>query len=240
MDFKTIYDIAVPLKKREEEKYNTWVAWVVRPLSVLFTMPFINSKMKPITITMISIICAVIGFVILVLAETTAVRVVGWIGYFMWAILDGVDGNLARCKKQCSLLGDLWDTMGGYIAMVLIYFSAGIVAFFDSNIWGNNYLPAYVYIILGGVSAIFSIFPRLILHKKKSSCANAKAVVEYTDTTNYGFVKKFVGSITSPSGIIQILFLISILFHLFNLFTIVYMIINLLIMMISLKGLLSE
>ena len=240
MKFKEVYDIAVPLNKRKEERYNTWVAWVVRPLSVLFTLPFIKRNVKPTTITAWSVVSVILGFFILVLAHSLPMRILGWFCFFVWAILDGVDGNLARCKNICSDLGDLWDTMGGYTSMVLLYYSAGILAFKDNNIFFADNLPAYIYIILGGFTAVFSIFPRLILHKKKSSCNKTKAVEEYTDTTNFSFVKKFVGSITSPSGIMQVFYLISICFHLLNIFMIIYMIINFLIMIISLRDLLSE
>ncbi len=238
MTFKEAYDITVPIKKRKEEKYNTWVAYVVRPISVLCTLPFINRKVKPTTITAISILACIIGAACLIFAPNMQIKIVGWLGIFIWSILDGVDGNLARCQNKCSALGDLWDTMGGYIAMIMIYYSAGIVAYFDTNTFefGNKYL----WLICGGTTAIFSIFPRLILHKKKSSEIKSEKVVELTDTSNFSLLKSIAGNITSPSGIMQVFFLVSIIFHLLNIFSIIYLVINFGIMCISLRGLLRE
>ena len=240
MRFREAYDIAVPEKKRKEEKYNTWVAYVVRPLSVICTLPFIKRKTKPTTITAVSIICALIGFFVLVFARSVPYKILGWFGFFAWAILDGVDGNLARCKKESSSLGDLWDTMGGYSAMVLIYYSAGIISFFDTNL--IEFIPQYkyIYIILGGFTSIFSIFPRLILHKKKSSQTQLAVVDELTDTSNFSFIKRLAGNLTSPSGIIQVIFLLCLLLNIMNVFLICYFLINLGIMTISLYGLLRE
>lgn len=238
MTFREIYDIAVPHKKRKEERYNQWVVYVVRPLSVLCTLPFINRQVKPTTITAWSIICAIVGSLVLACSSTIVCKIIGWGGFFAWAILDGVDGNLARCKNQCSALGDLWDTMGGYTAMILIYYVAGIVAYFDNNIL--FIFNKYVYLILGGATAIFAIFPRLILHKKKSSQVASDKVEELIDTSNFGSIKRFAGNITSPSGIMQVIFLIAIVTHTVNIFISFYFIINFFIMLVTLRMLLSD
>ena len=124
MTYKEIYDIAMPEAKRKEERLNIWVTIAVRPLSVLLIKPLINCKVKPTTITKISVLACIIGFIFLAFGTSLAYTLTGWLFFFIWAVLDGVDGNLARCTNQCSLLGDLWDTMGGYAAMALIYFGA--------------------------------------------------------------------------------------------------------------------
>lgn len=238
MNFNEVYEIAVPKGKREEEKYNKWVSFVVRPLSVLLTLPLLKKDIKPITITKISIVFSLIGFIFLSTSNSMVFKILGWFSFFLWSILDGVDGNLARCSNQCSHLGDLWDTTGGYLAMIFIYFSAGIVSFFDLN--SVTLFSNYFYLIFGGLTAIMSIFPRLILHKKKSSSNNNLIVNELTDTSNFNSVKSFVGNITSPSGIMQVFYLFSIITHNVNIFLLIYCIINFGIMCITLRGLLKE
>ncbi|HEW2756346.1 TPA: CDP-alcohol phosphatidyltransferase, partial [Streptococcus pneumoniae] len=47
--------------------------------------------------------------------------------------------------------------MAGYVAMVLTYFGAGIVA---THLNGSD-----MYVILGALSGISLIFPRLVMHK---------------------------------------------------------------------------
>lgn len=237
MTFKEIYDIAVPVAKRKEEKFNIWVTIAVRPLSVLLTKPFLGSKVKPTQITAISLLCSLAGFFVLSFSHTMPLKILGWLFFFAWAVLDGVDGNYARCSNQCSQLGDLWDTTGGYAAMVLMYFSCGIVAFFDVNLF--NPLETFWYLILGGATAIFSIFPRLVMHKKKSYGNTSDAVKELSDKKTFGLTQIIAMNLVSPSGFMQVILLICILFHITNLFTIFYFIVNLGIMSVSLYKLLK-
>lgn len=238
MTFREIYDIAVPVTKRKEEKFNIWVAVAVRPLSVLVTKPFLGTKVKPTQITAFSLLCSLAGFFVLSFTHTTALKVLGWFFFFAWAVLDGVDGNYARCSNQCSQLGDLWDTTGGYAAMVLMYFACGIVAFYDTNI--ISLIATYWYLILGGATAIFSIFPRLVMHKKKSYGNSSEAVKELSDKKSFGLTQIIAMNLVSPSGFMQVVLLLCILLHITNLFVVFYFIVNLEIMSISLYKLLKQ
>ena len=238
MTYKEIYDIAMPARKRKEERWNIWVTIAVRPLSILFTIPLARSRVRPTTITKWSVIANLIGFFLVAFSQNFTVSLIGWLFFFIWAVLDGVDGNLARCINQCSPMGDLWDTMGGYAAMVLIYFSAGIAAFYDENIL--VFCERSWMLILGGATAVMSIFPRLVMHKKKSSNINDKSVQAISNKQNYSVSKIMAMNLVSPSGFMQVMFLASIVFHLLNCFTAFYFITNLGIMIFSLKGLLKE
>ena len=141
---------------------------------------------------------------------------IGWLFFFIWAVLDGVDGNVARCTNQCSPLGDLWDTTGGYAAMVLIYLGAGIAAFRDTNLYDFTIAPHYL--ILGGATAIMSIFPRLVLDKKKSSGIESKAIKELSVKQDFSLSKVIGMNLVSPSGALQLVLLASILTHTLNYF----------------------
>lgn len=237
MTFKEIYDIAVPVAKRKEEKFNVWVTIAVRPLSVLVTKPFLGSKVKPTQITAFSLLCSLAGFFVLSFTHTMSLKIIGWLLFFAWAVLDGVDGNYARCSNQCSQLGDLWDTTGGYAAMVLMYFACGIVAFYDTNLVSP--IEPYWYLILGGATAIFSIFPRLVMHKKKSYGNVSDAVKELSDKKSFGLSQIVAMNLVSPSGFMQVILLICILLHVTNLFIGFYFIVNLGIMSLSLYKLLK-
>lgn len=238
MTYKEIYEIAMPPAKRKEERLNIWVTIAVRPLSVLLIKPLIDSKVKPTTITKWSVLSSVIGFFLLAFGHSIMYSLLGWLFFFIWAVLDGVDGNLARCTNQCSPLGDLWDTMGGYAAMVLMYFGAGIAAFYDINLY--DFTSTSNYLILGGATAIMSIFPRLVLHKKKSSGINSKAVKELSDKQSFSLSKIIGMNLVSPSGALQLVLLAAIITHTLNFFVIMYCVINLGIMLVSLRSLLKE
>ena len=236
MKLSEIYKIAVPEKKRKEERYNFWVAWVLRPASIIITALFINKKIKPITITKFSVLFLLIGSALVSFGNGMVVRLVGWLFFFLWAIFDCVDGNLARCNKMMSSLGDLWDTMGGYMAMALTYFAVSIAAFYDNNL--VTLFENYWYLILGGFSAIMSIFPRIILQKKKASLGKSEAVNELADKESFNFSKIVALNVISPTGFLQMVFLLCIVFHLLNIFTIVYFVVNLFVMLLSLRKLL--
>lgn len=238
MTYKEVYDRCVSEQKRKENKYDFWVTYVLRPLSILFTIPFIGKKVNPTDITKISVLCCIIGFFILATNISTYGILLGWFFFFLWSLLDCIDGNVARCNNACSKIGDLWDTTGGYVAMVLIYYSAGIVAFK----YGNRYdfLDDYVYLLIGSATSIFSIFPRLIMHKKKSSDISSVVVKEISDKTNFSLSQKIAMNIVAPTGGLLIIYLISMLLHLTNLFIIVYFIINILIMCVTLTKLLGK
>lgn len=238
MTYKEIYDIAMPEKKRKEERWNVWVTISVRPLSILCTIPFTRTKVKPTTITKWSVIANLLGFFLVAFAQSMTLKLVGWLFFFVWAVLDGVDGNLARSTNQCSSMGDLWDTTGGYAAMVLIYFSAGIAAFYDNSLY--SFCDVYWMIILGGATAVISIFPRLVMHKKKSSNIDDESVKANSDKQNFSLSKIAAMNIVSPSGFMQVIFLLSIVFHVLNFFSVFYFAVNMGIMAMSLRGLLKE
>ena len=238
MTYKEIYDIAVPERKRKEERWNLFAGHIGRPLSVLMTVPLTKTQVKPTTVTGWSLIALLIGSVLVSISYSMTMTLVGWCFFFLWNLLDGVDGNLARSTKQCSNLGDLWDTTGGYAAMVLTYFSAGIAAYFDNSLY--DFCDKYMLLIMGGASAIMSIFPRLVMQKKKTYGVNSDAVKKLTDKTHFGIKQIISMNFISPSGFLQVVFLLCILFHTLNFFISVYTIINLLIMVVALRGLLKE
>lgn len=238
MTYKEIYDIAVPERKRKEERWNLFAGHIGRPLSVLMTVPLTKTQVKPTTVTGWSLIALLIGSVLVSISHSMTMTLVGWCFFFLWNLLDGVDGNLARSTKQCSNLGDLWDTTGGYAAMVLTYFSAGIAAYFENSLY--DFCDKYMLLIMGGASAIMSIFPRLVMQKKKTYGVNSDAVNKLTDKTHFGIKQIISMNFISPSGFLQVIFLLCILFHTLNFFISVYTIINLLIMVVALRGLLKE
>lgn len=237
MDFKKAYDICMPEAKRKKEKYNIWVAYCVRPLSVLCTIPFVSTKIKPSTVTFWSIIASLIGFLLIAADYGLCCRVIGWLFFFIWAILDGVDGNLARCQGTSSSLGELWDATGGYAAMILIYFSAGIAAFYDSNLY--DFCNKELLLIFGGATALFSIFPRLIMHKKKSSGVSDSSISKLQDKTSFNLFQIIAMNFISVSGFMQVIFLLCIVCHTLNFFIFIYMLINGIIMLKSLNSLLK-
>ena len=233
MSYKELYEKSVSPNKRDADKKNLWLFFVVRPMSILTTMPLMKTRISPTTITIISVYSSIIGFFLMTILNCSMTwKIVGWLFFFLWAILDCVDGNLARSKNQCSQKGELWDAIGGYATMVLMYFAAGIVAFFDNNLF--PYAENYWMLILGGATAICSIFPRLVLHKKEGIEMSSKGVVsELVDKKNFSFPKIVMMNFISVIGMFQVLFFVCMLTHTLNWFILFYCVVNVGMMVIS-------
>lgn len=238
MTYKEIYDIAVPPQKRKEERWNIFGGHIGRPISVLMTVPLTRSLTKPTTVTKWSLVALFLGSFLVSIQSSMFLSILGWFFFLLWNLLDGVDGNLARCTNQCSNLGDLWDTMGGYAAMVLTYFSAGIAAYYDNNLY--DFCAKYLLLIMGGATSVMSIFPRLVMQKKKNYGINSAAVNNLSDKTHFGLKQIISMNLISPSGFLQVIFLLCILFHCLNFFIAFYCLINFFIMTFSLYSLLKE
>lgn len=236
MTIKEIYDVCVPAKKRAADKLNPWLYFVIRPLSIVFTKPLLATKITPCQVTALSMLTTLIGFALVAFGETLPVKIVGWFGFFLWAILDCIDGNIARCKSMTGPRGELWDATGGYLALSLIFFSAGISAYYDNNVL--NYAEPVIYVILGSATSLLSIFPRLIAQKKKA-ISSADAVSAVMDKNSFSLPKVIAMNIESAIGFMQILFLLCIIFNLLNVFLGLYFIFNAIITIYSLYTLLK-
>ncbi len=158
---KDIENKTMSPEKRKSAKNDYFAFYVGRPLSYILTIPFLYTNISPNAVSLISIIPIIIGFALMCIGNTRAVLIVGWLMFFLWNLLDGVDGNIARYKRQFSKMGSVYDAMSGYIAMVLSFFGWGVAAAHNPGLFQNIVqLPLDSYIVPGALSGIFVIFPR--------------------------------------------------------------------------------
>lgn len=228
--YKELENVTMSPTKRASAKNDYFAFYVGRPLSYLLTIPFLNSKITPNQISYLSIVPLFIGFGLMSCSTSKGYLILGWAMFFLWNLLDGVDGNLARYRKQFSKDGSVIDAMAGYAAMVLVYFAAGIAA---AHLTGQN-----IYIILGSFSGIFQIFPRLIMHKYINTVGLNTASSDIKDKSSFGPVKVFALNMTSIAGLPQFFLLIAIVFNFLPIFTTFYFIVNVTVMFVSLHSLL--
>lgn len=238
MTYEEVFRKAVPQNKKDEDRFALVSKNVSRPISILLTIPLLKTSIKPTTITKWSVLCLFIGFFISAFGDDLLYKIIGWLFFFVWAVLDHVDGNIARYKNECSLLGDLWDTMGGYLAMMLMYFAAGIMAYKECYI--VDYFAPHHYLIFGSATAMLSIFPRLMMHKKKSSLNNNQFGKEFTDKKHFSWPKVVMMNFMAPTDGVLLFFILSILFKASYFFVAFYFVINLLFSIVALKGILKE
>ncbi|WP_288177417.1 CDP-alcohol phosphatidyltransferase family protein [Streptococcus pneumoniae] len=218
--------------KKAMAKNDYFAFYVGRPLSYLLTVPFVKTNITPNQISYLSIIPLIVGFIIMIFTTDFVVLLLAWFLFFLWNLLDGVDGNLARYREQYSKDGSVVDAMAGYVAMVLTYFGAGIVA--------AHLNDSDIYIILGALSGISLIFPRLVMHKYINTVAQDESVSSIKDKSDFNTIKILALNMTSITGIPQVLLLLTILTNQWILFTLVYFTINFLLMIFSLYSLFKK
>lgn len=218
--------------KKAMAKNDYFAFYVGRSLSYLLTVPFVKTNITPNQISYLSIIPLIVGFIIMIFTTDFVVLLLAWFLFFLWNLLDGVDGNLARYREQYSKDGSVVDAMAGYVAMVLTYFGAGIVA--------AHLTDSDIYIILGALSGISLIFPRLVMHKYINTVAQDESVSSIKDKSDFNTIKILALNMTSITGIPQVLLLLTILTNQWVLFTLVYFTINFLLMIFSLYSLFKK
>ena len=237
MTIKEIYNVCVPPTKAKTDKLIPWLYYVIRPLSILVTKPILNTSILPVQVTFISMLATLVGFALLGFGQTTEIRVYGWIGFFVWAVLDCVDGNVARCKGLASERGALWDATGGYMALSLIFFAVGIAAFYDTNI--IEVLDKHLYIVLGGMTSLMSLFPRLVMQKKKADSRDEEVVKAVGDKAHFNIPNIIALNVESAIGFMQVFLFFAVIFNFLNIFTVTYFCVNMVIMTYSLYTLLK-
>lgn len=236
---KQIEKETMTAEKKASAQNDYFAFYVGRPLSYVLTIPFLYTKLSPNTISLISIIPLVVGGFLCYSGDSLEIFVSAWACFFLWNLLDGVDGNVARYKKQFSRMGSVFDAMSGYVAMVLSFFGWGIIAAHRPGLLQNFILlPSDIYIVLGALSGIFVIFPRLIMHKAITTLGKQNSIDDIKNKANYGLVKTVALNLTSVAGFLQIFMLIAVLFNVEDLFTVGYFFFNLLVMLVSLNSLL--
>lgn len=223
--------------KRAEAKNSYFAFYIGRPLSYILTVPLLYTSIAPNTVTFISILCLVAGYVLFTVGHTTEVFLLGLLMIFLWNMGDGIDGNIARYKNVKSENGDLLDTLGGYLAICMILLGMGNVAFNDPL--GSVYICPQLPIILSGISAISALIPRLLMHRKLAKNAQSQGAETLRDKEHYGFAKIVALNICDPAGLQEVVMLAAILCHLATEFTIVYCILNIAIMSYGIKNMME-
>lgn len=226
---KQIREKTMTQAKVQEAKNDIFGFYIGRPITYLMSIPFIEWGIKPNTVSLLSLIVAFIGFIFVAFFSSPAIKLVGALFFVLWSFLDGVDGNIARYTEQTSKLGALWDDAAGYTALALMHFAMGIsVMNATRQVMQFNQLPDYLFMALGGLSAIFCILERLVMHKK-TLIFGVDAGRGFNDKGDFSLAKVIVFNFTSPSGFMLIFMIIALMTGLNNLFVLGYFLLETLI-----------
>ncbi len=208
ISYKQLTDKTMPPEKKRTASRCVVGHYLVRPISNIVSIPLIEKKVNPTSVTKISLLFAIIPFPAFIYGGNVGFWI-GWLSIFVWNVLDGVDGNIARFNNQCSKNGELWDAFVGWVAVISFYVGMGFTAFYQNGNWNFTAdIPMYFYIFMGDMAAMSCIFPRLVMQKKRNLLGD-DSVSSVQDRGNYGFVKLVVFNLTSINGMAAVLFLLA-------------------------------
>ena len=222
----------------EEKKRTDRIRPFGRPISYVLTVPFLYTKITPNAVTVISILFAIAGLVLNSVFQTNVMFTVGWIMFLLWNLFDGVDGNIARYKKQYSKFGTAFDAMGGYVCIICMLFSSGIAAYHVDCVL-DKYLPwdKIALVICGGFAALFNIFPRLMMYFIKATVNDkdySMSADSVTDKERYGFFRIVILNLMAPSDGMLLLLMVAIWCNALDIYTYCYFLLSFIGMMASL------
>ena len=222
--YKEILD-SLPVKKNSNSSW--WVKLWVRKASFLFTYLFINLGFSPNAVSIFSIFIALLSFVCFAIPGNFTL-IIAIFAINLWLILDCVDGNIARCKKQKTIYGEFVDDIGGYYVVAFVYLAIAIRSYIDGGVFFNN---NYWIIVIGAIACISDILARLI-NKDYVNFSMKRADYKQTDYTNESkksitYLRRRVGKELGISGAFMPLVILSGLFGAYDLLTIFYCAFNL-------------
>lgn len=188
---------SLPEYKAKKEPF--WGRIFLRRVSFYITYLFLNTNWTPNRVSILSCFVAVIGSAFLCIDDKLFI----WGGVLLvnaWSVLDCVDGNMARCIKKASLVGEFFDAVGGYTISAFIMVGVGMAAYHTTEIFAEYRI--YL-ILLGPLGGICDIFSRLIYQKYSNSMMQLESKRiglkgiktensdSYTNGSRYSLIKKF-------------------------------------------------
>ena len=221
-------DIVDSLPKKKNGRSSLWVRFLIRKISFPFTYLFINTGW---TANMVSLLSWVVIFIaaVLLCINNFWCMLAGVILTNFWLILDCVDGNIARCKKEKSFMGDFFDAIAGYGPFAFTTMGLGMAAFHTSFLMPNQY--HYLFIIIGAIGAVANIYTRLI-HQKYLTCyfAAKNFLGENNDITlkdtenkkSFAYIREQIDKNFGVSGIFMPWLFVALFTNTFDIMLIVY------------------
>ena len=145
--------------------------------------------------------------------------------------MDGIDGNVARYYNQPSKMGRLWDATSGYVATMLLYFAMGLsvvntqIPFY--SVFSNIQIADVYYIAMGGLTSIYTMFYRLVMHKHMLIYGNSGSDGALSDKSTYSLPMIIALNIISTAGFMQVFMIIAVVAGLVREFVFAYFLIQL-------------
>jgi phosphatidylglycerophosphate synthase len=162
----TIKAIRASLSPEKRRADGPWTKLVLRPLSYPGAWAFLRLGFSPNAVTYLSALLCLAGLACLAAGSSLA----AWVGFglfFLFGVLDCVDGNMARVLKKAGPWGEWVDALGGYTAYAAILLGLGVAA--DASVGaalpGTGLAlpwPAGGWTLVGGAAAAANLLMRAV------------------------------------------------------------------------------
>ena len=186
------------LKAPDTDFYQFSLArYFFRPISFPLSFALIKMGFSPNQVTFVSWFFVLVGCISYTLGSTLGYSI-GFAFIIIWAILDYVDGSMARFLKKRTPFGHYIDVVGAYFVIGFLPLCISIGLAGSAGLSANE---QKLYLILGSLSSIFAVMLRLILTKGETIFKfNARDAME-TRSSLATSVAKWVEALMSPRGI---------------------------------------
>lgn len=216
---------SLPVKKNSNSSW--WVKLWVRKASFLFTYLFINLGFSPNTVSILSIafvLAACAGYI----TSTPTAIITAVVFINLWLILDCVDGNIARVKKQKTTYGEFVDDMSGYYTVAFIYLAIGMCVY---NVGGVLIHQGCKWMLTAGaIASICDILARLINKDYVNFSQNRPDYIQDDYQTeskrSLSFVRRRIGKELGISGLFMPMTIICAIYHAYDILIFFYLLFN--------------
>lgn len=124
----------------------------MREVSLRIDRHLVNTRVTPNQLTYLMTVCGVLAAPAL-LVPGIAGAVLGVVAVQLYLLLDCVDGEIARWKKQYSLSGVYLDRVGAYLTDAAVLVGFGMRA---ADIWGSGRID-WLWAFLGTLAALGAV-----------------------------------------------------------------------------------
>lgn len=212
-------DIRTSLSHEKKMEDSQLAIFVHRPLSYPLTYLLVNIGISAWSVSIISAVIAFAGCMLICLDFYMA----RWVGIALinfWAVLDCVDGNVARVTKTQSNKGAFMDAESGYIICAFVYLAFGMAASHTNT--GLLFSQNWIYIFIGAIASISDLLARLIHQKYVSSVEKMEISDNNIKISKIGKLRKRVSTEVGIAGFVLLGGIIAQIFNLFDFLVVFY------------------
>lgn len=177
------------LAKSKRNSDPLFCKYFLRPLSFPVSWIFYSLGIRANTISLMSIGLTVVASLLIIFGNNSEITLASFLMVFV-ALLDCVDGNVARARSETGPSGEWMDALSGYTVYALLPISLGIGIQTESQ--GDDLVG--IWIIVGSITVISNLYSRLIYQKYINSFPEAITKNEFRgDKSLFAIVSSEIG-----------------------------------------------